>query len=137
MAMEQGLYAQFFMISRKYLKLIAANKNKNEAKSKFQGQSQRWFNLDFGWIEVNFSTREPDFYKKVFQSHYNTQDTNTFKSFQVPIGNSKCVENFKFHHDAPMLKYCQKSLNGCCFSNLVSAFVSIKKPRLTILYDCT
>ena len=94
------------------MKFIAENKNKNEAKFKFQGQSarsQRWFDLDFDWIEVNFSTREPDLYKKLFQSHDDTQDTNIFKFFQVPIGNSKCVENFKFHNDAPMLKYCKMS----------------------------
>ena len=43
-----------------------------EAKFKFQGQSaisQRWFDLDLDWIEVNFSTSEPDFYRKKFQSH--------------------------------------------------------------------
>ena len=33
---------------------------------------------------------------------------NTFKTFQVPIGNAKCVESFKFQNDAPILKYCQK-----------------------------
>ena len=112
------------------MKLILENKNKNEAKFNFQGQStisQRWFDLDFDWIEVNFSTREPDFYKNVFQSHGNTQDTNTFKIFQVPIGNSKCVKIFKFHNDAPMLKYCQKSLKSCCFISLASDFSSIKK----------
>ena len=54
--------------------------------------------------------------------HDNTKDTNTFKIFQVPIGNSKCVEIFKFHNDAPMLKYCQKSFNICCFSSLALAF---------------
>ena len=77
------------------MKFIAANKNKNEAKFKFQVQSarsQRWFDIKFDWIRVNVSTREPGFYKKHFQSHENTQDTNTFKFFQVPIGNSKCVE---------------------------------------------
>ena len=50
MATEQGLYAQVIMLSRKYLKFVAAYKNKNEAKFKFQGQSeisQRWFDLDF------------------------------------------------------------------------------------------
>ena len=65
MAMEQRLYAQVIMIRRKYLKLVAADKNKNKAKFKFQGQSsisQRWFDLDFDWIEVDFSPREPDFY---------------------------------------------------------------------------
>ena len=94
---EQGLYAQVVKIRQNDLKFVAANKNKNEAKFKFQGQStrsQRWFDLEFYWIEVNFSTREPDFYKKLFQKHDNTQDTNTFKIFQVPIGNSKYAEIF-------------------------------------------
>ena len=57
---EQGLYAQVVKLRQKYLKLILENKNKNEAKFNFQGQSTRsqlWFDLDFDWIEVNFSTR--------------------------------------------------------------------------------
>ena len=97
MATEQGLYEQVVKLRQKDLKFIAANKNKNEAKVKFQGQfarSQSWFDLEFDCIEVNFSTHDPDFYKKTFQSHDDTQDTNAFKLFQVPIGNSKCVENF-------------------------------------------
>ena len=61
------------------------------------------------------------------QIHDDTQDKNTFKSFQVPIGNAKCVELFQFHNDTPILKYCQKLLNSCCFSSLASAFVSIKQ----------
>ena len=108
---------------------ICCNRFKKiEDKFKFQGQSarsQRWFDIDFDWIEVNFSNCEPDFYKKLFQSHYDTQDINTFKRFQVPIGNSKCVESFKFRNDAPILKYCQKSLNSCCFSSLESDFSGI------------
>ena len=70
-------------------------RTKNKAKLKFQGQSarsQRWFDLEFDWIEVNFSTHKPDFYKKLFQRHDGTQDINSFKSFQVTIGNGKCVE---------------------------------------------
>ena len=88
MAMDQGLYAQVIMIRRKDLKFVATDKNKNEAKFKFQGQSarsQRWFDLDLDWIEVYFSTREPDLYKKYFQSHDDTQDINTFKFFQVKM----------------------------------------------------
>ena len=114
------------------MKFIAANKNKNKAKFKFQVQytrSQRWFDLEFDCIEVNFITREPDLYKKISHNHDNTQDTDTFKIFQVPIGNSKCVENFKFHNDAQMLKYFQKSLNRCCFSSLESSFASIEKTK--------
>ena len=37
------------------------------------------------------------------------------------------MENFKFQNDAPMLKYCQKSLNSYCFSSLASDFVSIEQ----------
>ena len=69
MAMEQELYEQLVKIRWKYLKFIAENKNKNEAKLKFQGisaRSQRWFDFDCDWIGVNFGTREPDFYKKPF-----------------------------------------------------------------------
>ena len=120
MALEQGLYSQVVMLRWNDLGLISGNRNKNEAEFKFQGQSarsQHWFDPDFDWVEVNFSTREPDFYKKLFQIHDSTQDTNTSKLFQVPIWNSKCVENLKFHNDAPMLKYFQKSLNSCFFSS--------------------
>ena len=53
METEQGLYAQVVMLSQKYLKFIAENKNKNEAKLKFQGQparSQRWLDIEFDQI---------------------------------------------------------------------------------------
>ena len=69
MAMEQSLYAQVIMFRRKDLKFYAADKNKNESKFKFQGQSARsqlWFDLGLYWIDINFSTCEPDFCKKLF-----------------------------------------------------------------------
>ena len=65
MATEQGLHAQVVKLSRKYLKFIAENKDKNEAKFNFRclsAISQRWFYLDFDWIEEKFSTHRPDFY---------------------------------------------------------------------------
>ena len=31
-----------------------------------------------------------------------------------------------FHTDSPILNFCQKTLNSCCFSSLASAFDSIK-----------
>ena len=113
--MEQGLYEQVVKLRQKDLKSTEANENRDEAKFKFQGQSarsQRCFDLDSDCIEVKFSTRECDFYTKPFQSHGNTLYTKSCKIFQVPIGNSKCVVTFKFHSDAPMLKYFQKSLNS-------------------------
>ena len=41
------------------------------------------------------------------------------------------MENFKFHNDSPMLKYCQKSFTSCFFSSLDSAFDSIKQIKAT------
>ena len=32
-----------------------------------------------------------------------------------------------FHKDAPILSYCQKTLNSCCLSILASDFASIKQ----------
>ena len=62
--MEQRFYKKVVMIRRKDLKITRVNKNKNKVKLKFQGQSarrQRWFGIDFYWIEVNFSIGEPEF----------------------------------------------------------------------------
>ena len=84
--MEQILYAQVFKLRSKDLQFVAADKNKNEA-------SQRWVDLELNWFDINFITREPGFYKKLFQSHDDTQENNTFKTFQVPIGNGKCVDS--------------------------------------------
>ena len=53
MAMEQSLYAQVVKLRHKDLKCVATDKNKSEAKFKFQGQSARsqiWFDLDLDWI---------------------------------------------------------------------------------------
>ena len=41
MAMEQSLYAQVVKLRCKNFKFVATDKNKNEAKFKFQGQSAR------------------------------------------------------------------------------------------------
>ena len=69
MVMEKWLYAQVIMLRQDDLKFVATDKNKNKAKFKFQDQSTRsqwWFDLGLDWIEVNFSTRELDFFKETF-----------------------------------------------------------------------
>ena len=38
-------------------------------------------------------------------------------------------KKIKFHNDAPMLKYCQKSFNICCLSSLESEFASIEQTK--------
>ena len=60
------------MLRRNDLNITESNKNKNEDKSKFQGQSeksQRWFDLDSDWIEEYFITREPGLYNKIYQRY--------------------------------------------------------------------
>ena len=85
MAMEKLLYAKVVKLRQKDLKFIAAYSNINEAKFKFQCQSarsQRWFDLDYYWVEQNFSTHEPSFYKKFFKSmtiHKILINLNSFK----------------------------------------------------------
>ena len=133
MVTDQGLYEQVVKLRRKDLKFIPGKKKK-KAKFKFQGQygrSHPWFDIEFDCIQVNFITSEPDNYRKRFQSHNDTHVTKASKIFQVSIGNSKCMENSKFHNDAPMLKYCQKSLNSCCFSRLASDFAIIEQTEAT------
>ena len=71
MSTEQGLYAQVVKLHQKDLKFVAADKKKNEAKFKFQGlsaRSQRWFDLNFGWIEVKSSTSETGLYKETISN---------------------------------------------------------------------
>ena len=56
MVMQKRLYEQVVKLWRKDLKFVATDKNKNEAKFKFQDQSARsqlWFDLDLNWVEIN------------------------------------------------------------------------------------
>ena len=41
------------------------------------------------------------------------------------------MDSFKFHSDAPILKYCQKLLNRYCFISLESDFDSINQNKST------
>ena len=67
-------------------------------------------------------TREPDFYKKLYQANTRGDDTKTYQIFAVPIGNAKTTRKVQFHPAAPVIKYHQKTYNSCCLSSLASAF---------------
>ena len=55
-------------------------------------------------------------------------------NFQSEIQN---VWKTKFHSKAPMLKYCQKSLNICCFISLASVFaIVIQTKAENSIYRC-
>ena len=113
MEMEQGLHVKVVKLRRKDLKFVATDRNTNEAKFKFQGlseRSQRWFDIDLDWIEVIFSSCEPDFYKKLLKAMKIHNIIIHSDSFKFQFGNAKCVESFKFQNDAPILKYCHNLL---------------------------
>ena len=65
MAMENGVYAQVFMICRR--ESYDKKEKEKTKKYNFQGQSERsgrLFNLDNDWLKESFMTREPYFYRK-------------------------------------------------------------------------
>ena len=90
MALEQGLYAKVVMILRRESYDI---KEKDKTKIyNFQGKSARtkhWFNLDHEWLKENFMTREPDFYKKLYDNTFRGDTTHDYKTFGVPIVNAR------------------------------------------------
>ena len=67
-------------------------------------------------------SREPDFYRKMYQNKFRGDDTKIFQIFGVPIGNAKITRKVQFHPEAPVIKYHQKTYNGCCLSILEPAF---------------
>ena len=102
------------------------NKKEREKNKKynFQGQlaeSRRWFDLDHEWLEENFMSREPNFYR-IFYKKIGVDDTKTSQICVLPIGNSKTTEKVQFHPEAPVIKYHQNSSNSCCLSSVASDF---------------
>ena len=67
-------------------------------------------------------TREPDFYKKLYQTKFRGENTQNYQIFGVKIGNSKMTKKLNFHLEAPLIQYHQRTSNSCCLSSLVSYF---------------
>ena len=63
-------------------------------------------------------SREPYFYRKLYQTKFRGDDTKTFQIFGVPIDNAKITRKVKFHLAAPVMKYHQKTPNSCCLISL-------------------
>ena len=85
------------------------NEKENTKKYNSQGQSaipKRWFDLDHEWLEENFSTRGPEFYKIIYQMDVKCQEMKTYQFFVVYIGNVKNIKiDFHQNHEMLMLKY--------------------------------
>ena len=71
-ALKEILYVQVVRSCRKSVFQKKDSEKKLKIKYLFQGQSARskhLFDLDIKWIEEKFSTREPQFYKRLFQTN--------------------------------------------------------------------
>ena len=82
----------------------------------FQGQcarSKRWFDTDVEWIEENLSTREPQFYKRPFQTNIEGQYGITYPIFLVLIGNAKETGEIERNIQATMVAYHQNASKSC------------------------
>ena len=59
---------------------------------KFEGKSSEnksWFDLDCDWIETTFRTREPEFYRRLFEDYVSGDSGSEALIFFIPIGYSK------------------------------------------------
>ena len=91
-ALEEILYAHVVRICRKSMVQKKDTGKQPKRKYLFQEQSARskhWFDLDIEWFEEKFSTREPQFYKRLFQSNIEGQSGITYTIFPVPVSNAK------------------------------------------------
>ena len=100
---------------------------KPKMKYLFQLQSvilKHWFDLDIELVEENFSTREPQFYKSLFQTNVEVQDGIKYPIFPVPIGNSRETGEIEYDIQAPLVKYHHNASNIYVFSSVLSSFTA-------------
>ena len=66
-------------------------------------------------------TREPDVYRKLYQTKFRGNDTKTFQISGLPIGNMKITRKLKFHPATQLRKYHQNTYHSYCLNSLASA----------------
>ena len=79
--------------------------------------SKHWFDLDIEWVEEHFSTIEPQFYKRLFQSNSEGQSGLKYPIFNVPIDNAKETDEIEYNLKDPLMAYHQNDSNF--FASLV------------------
>ena len=87
-------------------------------------RSKHWFDLDIEWTQENFSTGEPQFFKRPFQSNIGGQDGIKYPTFSVSIGIAKEVGEVEYNPKPPLMEYHQNDSNSCCFISLESWFTA-------------
>ena len=72
----------------------------------------------------NFSRREPQFYKRLFQSNIQGQYGSKYTTFPVSIVNTKETGEIENHPKAPLVEYHKSASNSYCFSSLASTLTA-------------
>ena len=110
------------------LKVCVSRKHRGKTKKNlFQGKSARskhWFILDIEWVEENFSTIEPQFYKRLFQTNIEGQAVLIYPIFPVIFGNTNLTGKSEYDIQAQLVAYYHNAVNSCCFSSFASAFTA-------------
>ena len=65
-------------------------------------------------------TKDPEFYKKLFQKYVKGPANFKFPKFNTPVAAAKKFQEKFYLPKSPYMKYTQKYFNSCCFSSLVS-----------------
>ena len=111
-SLEESLYAQVVRIRPKSLVQKKYTREKPKRRYLFQGQSaisKHWFDLDIELVEEKFSTREPQFYNRLFQTNIEVKSGITYPVFTVPIGNSKEKGEIEYNLQDPLVLYHQNA----------------------------
>ena len=76
--------------------------------------------LSNDWIECNFKTRQPAFYRELMEGERG-------ETYDLPEGDTRkvAVGSIQFPMDSPPIKYPQGSVDGCVICSLASALWAI------------
>ena len=69
-----------------------------------------------------FSTREPKFYKRLFQTNNEGRSIIKYPTVTVHIGNSKERGEIEYDLQSPLVEYHQNDSNTSCFISLEYLF---------------
>ena len=82
-------------------------------------------------VEENFSTREPQFYKRLFQINIEGQYGITYPILYAPIVNVKETVELEYDFQGTLVVYHQDNSNSCCFSSLAYASTASGQEKYT------
>ena len=87
-------------------------------------QSQHSFSLTEEYINLKFSTKYPELYKKPFFKNMGKSNFDIPQLF-FTIGYAKKFKGPNHHTCGPLIKYPNNIINMCCLGSLVYALAAI------------